>query len=312
MDPRVIVDFARIKPLAAWSIAGSAVGLGLALFLTGGHIVAWLPTVLAMLAVVLIQWVAHPLNDIMDYDLDRQAPIEATARIKPIVDGRITMTETKWLTRAMMLIILVILAYLVVLQPVLAIPAFYGVGATIGYNSSRLRLAYRPFTEFYLAVPINAIAITVVSYIGSGQLSWVAVVVGIVFGFAAGSFFLSMMSMDFPTDRKNGKRTTVVSFPNVRVCAYYPTIGLAIALISTPFLVQAIGAIQTISFAIISILAFAGLIFYGNKVDELRLRYLGGKVADPEGQSGPLRLGQLYISTAYGFILGALFALMGV
>ncbi|HVO77640.1 MAG TPA: UbiA family prenyltransferase [Methanomassiliicoccales archaeon] len=312
MDPRVIIDFARIKPLMAWSMAESAIGLGLALYLTNWHIVAWLPTALAILAVVLIQWVAHPLNDIMDYDLDRQAPIESTARIKPIVDGRITMNETKWLTRALLLLILVIMIYLIAFQPVLVLPAAFGVGAMLGYSSKRLRLAYHPYSEFYLAVPINAIAITVVAYVGSGQLTWFTVLIGVVFGFAAGSFFLSMMSMDFPTDRLNGKMTTVVSYPRLRTCTYYPVAGLVIALAAGPFLIGALGPLLTVAYAGLTTLVFAGLIYYGRKVDDLRLSFLDGKVSDPEGRSGPLRLGQLYIATAYGFVLGAMFALVGV
>ncbi len=312
MDPRVIVDFARVKPLMAWSVAGCAIGLGLALYLTHWHIIAWLPMLMAIIAVVLIQWVAHPINDIMDYDLDRQAPIEATARIKPLVDGRITMNETKWLTRTMLFVILAILAYLIVLQPVLVLPAAFGVGAMLGYNSKTLRLAYHPYSEFYLAVPINAIGIMVVSYIGSGQLPWFTIAVGVAFGFSAGSFFVSMMSMDFPTDRRNGKRTTVVSFPRIRMCTYYPLIGLVIALAATLFMIQPLGLQPALAYGTISGATFASLIYYGNKVDKLRLSYLDGRVEDPEALSGPLRLGQLYISTAYGFVLGALFALMGV
>jgi 1,4-dihydroxy-2-naphthoate octaprenyltransferase len=311
VDPHVLIDFARIKPLAAWSIADSVLGAGLALYLSSWHIVAPLPMAMAIIVVILIQWVAHPLNDILDYDLDRKAPIEETARIKPIVDGRISMNETKWLTRGMLVIILAIMAYLVLLQPILVLPAAYGVGAMLGYSSSRLRLAYRPFTEFYLGIPINTISITVISYIGSGQLSWIAVIVGVVYAFATSSFFLSMMSMDFPTDRTVGKRTTIVSFPWIHWCTYYPSIGLAIALVSAPFFYLTLGVIPALLFIVPSALVFTVLIMWGSQVDELRLRFLKGLVPDPEGRSGTLRLGQLYAATVFGFVLGALFAFMG-
>jgi 1,4-dihydroxy-2-naphthoate octaprenyltransferase len=222
------------------------------------------------------------------------------------------MNETRWLTRAMMLIILAIMTYLVLLQPILVFPAAYGVGAMLGYSSSRLRLAYHPFTEFYLGIPINTISITVISFIGSGYLSWIAVLVGVVFAFATSSFFLSMMSMDFPTDREVGKRTTIVSFPWIRWCTYYPAFGLAVAAISSALFYSSLGAMPALLFFALSFTAFTGLIVWGYRVDQLRLRFLRGMMPDPEGRSGSLRLGQLYAATAYGFVLAAFFAFMGV
>ncbi len=311
MEPRVVFDFARIKPLAGWSISGSAVGVGLALYLSHWTIVAPLELLLAIAAVILIQYVAHPLNDIMDYDLDKQAPIGETGRIKPIVDGRITIKETAWLSGFVILVIVVILGILIIKEPPLILPAAYGVGALLGYNSSRLRLAYRPFTEVYLGVPINTLTVLVISYLGSGQLSPISILVGIVFGFSAGSFFLSMMSMDFPTDRLNDKRTTVVVFPRLRWCTFYPSIGLFAAVLASVILIDQIGLAAAVLFAGLTGTAFAVLIWYGHRVDRLRLDFLAGKVADPEAAAGPLRLGQLYTSIIYAFVIGVFFALMG-
>ncbi|HXZ23323.1 MAG TPA: prenyltransferase [Methanomassiliicoccales archaeon] len=312
MQPRVIFDFARIKPLAGWSLSGAAVGTGLALYLSRWRIIAPLEMMLAIAAVVLIQWVAHPLNDIMDYDLDRQAPIGDTGRIKPIVDGRISIKETAWLSACFILVIFAILAILIVEQPLLILPASYGVGALLGYNSSRLRLAYRPFTELYLGVPINTLTVLVISYIGSGELSPISLLVGIVFGFAASSFFLSMMSMDFPTDRKNDKLTSIVAFPRLRWCTYYPSIGLFAAVLASVLLFDQMGPGPTIIFAGLAGIAFAVLIWYGHRVDRLRLDFLAEKVTDPEAAAGPLRLGQLYTSIVYAAVLAVFFALMGV
>ena len=167
MKPYTLVSFARIRPLAAWSISGSAIGVGLALYLTGWEVIAVLPMLLAIVAVIIMQYVAHPLNDIMDYDLDRQAPISETRRVKPLVDGSITMRETKVLSLFLIAVIVVILGYLIIRQPVLLIPAAYGMVALIGYNSSRVRLAYRPYTELYFGIPINTLTVTVISFIAT-------------------------------------------------------------------------------------------------------------------------------------------------
>ena len=222
MDPRSLLYFARIKPLAAWSLGSSAIGIGLAIFTAKGAPLDIVPMLVAVMVVVLMQYVAHPLNDLMDYDLDKMAPISVTGRKKPLVDNMIGLKETRLLSVLVLVLIFSAMAYLIVKQPWLSLPAAYGIVALIGYNSSRFRLAYRPFTELYLSMPINAIAVFVIAFIGSGEAALVTVFVSVIYGFAASSFFVSMMSMDFPTDGKNGKRTTVVSFPRLRWCTIYP------------------------------------------------------------------------------------------
>ncbi len=307
MRPQTLLYFARIKPLAAWSISGSAVGVGVAAYLTHGNIVAIFPMLLAIVAVVLMQYVAHPMNDIMDYELDRQAPIEVTGRVKPIVDGLISMDEAKWLSRGLVAAIAIILLYLIARQPLLIFPAAYGMMALIGYNHPKMKLAYKPFSELYLSMPINALTVFVISYIGSGQFSWIAVAVSIAFGFSSSAFFVSMMSMDFPTDSRNGKRTTIVTFPRLRWCTFFPTLGCVAVMLSPLLMAPYFGLRQSILFLALSMLAFIILVFLGKKVDELRLEYLRDQTKDPEGKTGELRLYQLYVSIAYAAILTCFF-----
>jgi 1,4-dihydroxy-2-naphthoate octaprenyltransferase len=248
----------------------------------------------------------------MDYELDRQAPIGETGRVKPLVDGMITRRETKWLSMTILLAVLAVLSYLIWLRPVLIFPASYGMAALIGYNHRSTKLAYRPYSELYLSMPINALTVFVISYIGSGQLGPTAAVVSIAFGFASSSFFVSMMSMDFPTDRKNGKRTTIVSHPALKWCAYYPLIGLAFSLVMTPFIAGSLGAWPTAAFVVISSLVFVSLAALGARVDAIRLDYLAGELAGLEGLTGSGRLNQLYISIAYALSLTAVFTYLGV
>ncbi len=309
MDPRSLFEFARIKPLAAWSLSGALLGTGLAIYLSSGQLLAPLSMALAIGCVVIMQYVAHPMNDIMDYELDRQAPIGATGRFKPIVDGEISIKEARHLSLLLVTVVLVMMSYLIVLQPVLVLPAAYGMVALIGYNHSSLRWAYKPFTELYLSMPINAISVLVISFIGSGQISGVSIIISLAFGFASSSFFVSMMSMDFPIDRTNGKRTTVVTFPRLRWCTYYPMIGLAVALLGSPLLMATGGPAFTTVFVLISVAVFLALSWYGARVDALRFRYLEGREKDPEGRSGYIRLRQLYLSLAYAILLSGLFVL---
>ncbi|HEY3420121.1 MAG TPA: prenyltransferase [Methanomassiliicoccales archaeon] len=308
MKPVSLFYFARIKPMAAWTISGSLLGVALAGYLTGWHIIDGFSTFLAAIVVVLMQYVAHPMNDIMDYELDRQAPIEATGRVKPLVDGMITRKETKWLSLSIVLLIVVIMAYLIWLRPVLILPAAYGMAALIGYNHKATKLAYRPYSELYISMPINAIAVFVISYIGSGQLSQVATVVGVCFGFASSSFFVSMMSMDFPTDRENGKRTTIVTHPRLRWCMYYPLTGLFFTIVSAPLIMDALPPFPAAAFLGVTVVVFALLALLGSKVDRIRLDYLAGRTSNMEGATGAGRLYQLYLSVVYALSLAALFA----
>ena len=312
MKPASLFYFARVKPLAGWSISGSLLGVALAGYLARWKIVDVVPMVLAVVVVILMQYVAHPMNDIMDYDLDRQAPIGETGRVKPLVDGMITKKETKWLSVSVVLTVLVILAYLIWLRPVLILPAAYGLTALIGYNHRSLKLAYKPYSELYLSMPINAIAVFVISFIGSGQVSLVAAVAGVSFGFASSSFFVSMMSMDFPTDRKNDKRTTIVAHPELRWCTYYPLIGLIFSVVSTPLIASSLGSLPAMAFLIVSAAAFVWLAVLGSKVDTIRLDYLAGKVVGPEALTGAGRLNQLYLSVVYALLIAGLFAYLGM
>jgi len=243
---------------------------------------------------------------------DPTVPIGETCRVKPLVDGMITPKETKWLSLTLVAAIIAILSYLIWLRPVLILPAAYGMAALIGYNHRSMGLAYRPYSELYLSMPINAITVFVISYIGSGQISLLAAVVSITFGFASSSFFVSMMSMDFPTDRMNGKRTTIVAHPSLWWCAYYPLLGLAFALVSAPFIAGTLGLWPTAAFLVMSTAVFAALSLFGSRVDGVRLAFIADRLARPEGLMGARRLSQLYLSVVYALSLAALFGYLGM
>jgi 4-hydroxybenzoate polyprenyltransferase len=300
-----LFHFARFKPLAAWSVSASVLGASLAFVLGNGTIADPVSMALAIAAVILMQYVAHPMNDVMDLELDRAAPIGPTGRHKPLVDGNATVREVHGLTTLIVGVVLAIMAYLIMLKPVLALPAAYGMVGLFGYNHPKLKWAYRPYTELYLGVPINAVSVLVISFVGSGTVTALSFAVSIIFGFAAGAFFVSMMSMDYPSDRVHGKITTVVRWPAVRYCAGYPMLGLAAAVGGIPVLAS-LGGWPAASAVLLCVLTFAVLAIIGRRVDDLRLRYLKGDGRDPEAPSGDLRLGQLYASVLFSAALAAI------
>ncbi|MDW5563557.1 MAG: UbiA family prenyltransferase [Methanomassiliicoccus sp.] len=297
-----LLHFARFKPLAAWSVSASVLGVALALLAGEGTLVGPASMVLAIICVALMQYVAHPMNDLMDLDLDRQAPIGPTGRHKPLVDGNATVPEVQRLSAVVVVIILLILTYLILLRPVLIAPAAYGMIALFGYNHPRLRWAYKPYTELYLSAPVNALSVLVISFIGSGTITAASVAVSAVFGFASSTFFVSMMSMDYPTDRLNGKITSIVRWPHVRYCTGYPMLGLAVAIGAIPVLIL-IGGLTATTAVCLCVLTFAVLAALGSGVDDLRLKFIYGGVQQPEGMSARLRLGQLYVSVLFSVAL---------
>jgi hypothetical protein len=121
-----------------------------------------------------------------------------------------------------------------------------------------------------------------------------------------------MMSMDFPTDSRNGKRTTVVAHPRLRWCAYYPLIGLLFSVVSAPLIVEPLGVWPTLAYLTLSTAVFASLALLGSRVDVIRLDYLKGGTSGLEGLTGAGRLNQLYLSVAYALSMAALFAYLGM
>jgi len=311
METGALVDFARVRPLAAWSLSAAALGGAMAFYLGDGA-VDGVPMAAAMVCVVLMQYVSHPLNDLTDYELDREAAIESTRRRKPLVRGAIATSEAKGLSVAVAAVVVALMAYLIILRPLLLLPATFGMFALLGYNHRALRLSYRPFTELYLSMPVNAIAVAVIAYVGSGVLTAATVAVAVTFGFAASAFFVSMMSMDYPTDRAHGKVTTVVRYPRSHWCTIYPAIGLGVALLALPAVAVELGTTLGLVYGAITAAVFGALIVLGRSADRLRHRNLDDRVEEMASRTGDLRMRQLYISVVYALALTTLFLALEV
>jgi hypothetical protein len=191
--------------------------------------------------------------------------------------------------------------YLIILQPVLLVPAAYGMIALFGYNHPRLRWAYRPYAELYLGMPVNAISVLVISFIGSGVVTLLSVAVSVVFGFASSTFFVSMMSMDYPTDGRTARSPRWYAGPGEvlhRVSHAGPRCGLRRR--SRALLPGGMGSGVSGPVMCLDLHVLAAM---GHRVDILRFNYLRGEVERPEGTSASIRLGQLYASVVFSIAL---------
>jgi hypothetical protein len=160
-------------------------------------------------------------------------------------------------------------------------------------------------------MPINALSVLVISFTGSGIINGMSVAVSLIFGFASSAFFVSMMSMDYPTDSANGKVTTVVRWPRARYCTIYPLIGLLVMVAVLP-LMTTVDAGAAIPLALVSAVAFSVLAWFGWRADSLRIQHIDGVGDRPEKGSGHLRLGQLYISVALALSLSFILLIGGL
>ena len=312
MDASSLIDFARFKPLAAWSLSSTALGASMAVFLSGGRIDdPWLMAA-AVVCVVLMQYVAHPLNDITDLEADRRAAIAATGRRKPLVDGPVTVGEAKALSGALVGTILLLMAGLILVRPALIVPASYGMFALMGYNHSAMRLSYRPYAELYLAAPVNAIAVLVIAYIGSDAITPLSILVATAFGIAASSLFVSMMSMDYRTDKEAGKRTTVAKHPRWRWCEAFPALGLIPFLAAIPLAYSSMSYWGLVAYAALSTATFLAQAALVRRADRVRMEHIDRPGGRMEERSNDVRLKQLYISILYAVGLSAIFLQQGV
>lgn len=104
MDYRRHFHPAQVEPLTGWSIGGSLMELGIAIWQAVCVGVARSPLILPVICTILLQYAAHPLNDLIDRDFDAAAKSPETGRVKPPVAGTAAEAELKALSAALILI----------------------------------------------------------------------------------------------------------------------------------------------------------------------------------------------------------------
>lgn len=203
----------RLKPLAAWAGCGILLGLAVAVYEVGITGVDWTLGIAGGLVFLILQYVAHPLNDMTDYEVDKLAYLELTDRKKVLVSGLMTFKQLGIISGVLLMAALILSSYIVITRPYAM--CFFAVGffAVIGYNF--FKLSYRPFSEWTVIFPVLVSLIAGVAYTASGQLSIVAIYVGIAHALVNIPFFLTSRAMDIDADRAVGKITTLVKYPTV-------------------------------------------------------------------------------------------------
>jgi UbiA prenyltransferase family. len=164
----------------------------------------------------------------------------------------------------------------------------------IGYNF--FKLSYLPFSEWTVIFPVLVSLIAGVAYTASGQLSMLAIYVGVVHALMNIPFFLTSRAMDVDADRAAGKITTLVKYPGVDWQAVVVCISLTVA--------GSVFFLCGMPYNVISVLFAAGIVCSFVATVELT------PVVTP-GAYSIRRKRQIYISITHSIVLAVTLLVLG-
>ncbi len=236
----------------------------------------------------------------MDLEVDRREKSAETGRDRPLVYGWATVADYRRLS-AMITIIVVILAAGLTAQRVL-IPILFVIGFFFdyAYNHPRMRLAYRPFTEWYI-FPWLVVGVTVtVVYAATGILSLLALILSLLHGLTVTCFVVSMMRRDVQSDRLGGKNTSSVRYPEVPHSTIFGIVTLLVSVMMLYPLARILGNVELAYLLVLTTAIIAGInTVHGARIDQLCTRALYSVFPDFELSANRLMLQQVGASMVH-------------
>ena len=267
MRAKTLYWIGRWGAIQSWSGSAILLGLGSAIYELGWGSINWGLFTIAAIGVVLVHYVSHALNDLTDYEVDKKTNIEGTGRHKILLAGDVTKRELTWLSVGIIAAVTVMAAYVAYKLPWSLGFVAIGYWGMLGYNSKPLKLAYKPLNEIIVDIPLNMAMVVGVAYVATGEIINLAIVMGVVATFMAMSMKVTYAAMDSGTDRKWGKVTSSVRFPQFPWSTVYPACGLISAI---AFLVLKVNPILMVVPGVL----FALQTWYAMRIDWLRNDYL--------------------------------------
>lgn len=267
MKPRALYDLARFLPLMSWSGNASFLGVSAAVVTAGFSGVNWGLTILAVLVAIMLQYVAHPINDIADLYVDRLANIDGTGRRKVLISGLATRDELIRISLVIVLLAALIAAIISLFRPIALIFGAVGFIAVWAYNAAPARLSYRPFPEIFIAFPANIAMVVGIAYVASGVITTLSLILGLVQAFMAASMLISYFAMDVQSDFLGGKCSTVVCYQGIPWCTVYPVAGIVTMV---ALLIAGYGP----GFLLLPAILMMGMTVLGARIDTIWMTYL--------------------------------------
>jgi len=267
MRLRTLYHLGNWGPLMSWSGCAIMLGIGSAIREAGADSVDWPLVMIAAAGTVIIQYAAHPVNDLLDYSVDARANIKGTGRHKVLHSGLATRSELVQLSSLLIIVAIGMMLYVTLMRPLALVFGLVGLFGLWSYNWTPLRLSYYPFSELAVDIPVNITMVMAIAFVAVDQVLYLAFVMGIVQASLAMTMHTSYFAMDTESDSIGGKRSTIVAYPRFPWCTIYPSVGLvavaALALLGTEAWLLAIPAVLLVV-----------EISFGLKMDWIRFTYL--------------------------------------
>lgn len=202
----------RFRPVLGTGYAAMILAVGAAIHEYGVDLY-WEGLVIAGVVVFLLQtFVAHTLNDIVDVEVDKGSPGLGTGGSKVIPLGLLGERDLAVIAAIGVLGAMGLSTYLCMRVGWGIIGfALVGLFVSAGYSLEPLKLGYRPFNEFLTFLPgVTAAAVGAYYVLTMGEVSVLALVVGLLYSFLCMGWFMISRVPDYETDREHDKTTTIV------------------------------------------------------------------------------------------------------
>ena len=309
---RIFGHILRIEGLLPFTGCAILLGFVVTLWEVGLQAADWGLFVIAVVAALLVHVDAHIWNDVMDLEVDRREKSRETGRDRPLVNGWATVDDYHRMSAVITVLVVALAAGLAmhrVLIPLLFVIGFF---FDYGYNHPRFRLAYQPYTEWYI-FPWLVVGVTVTAvYAATGILSLLALILSLLHGLTVTCFAVSMMRRDAPSDRLGGKNTSSVRHPEVPHATIYGIVTLLVAVLMLYPLARILDNMALAYLLVLTTALIAGInTVHGARIDQLCTRALYSIFPDFELSANRLMLQQVGASMVHALAIALVLVVFG-
>ena len=299
MNPKTLWHILRIEGLIPFTGSAILIGGVVTIWEVGFAAADWGLFGIAALAAVLVHIDAHLWNDIMDLEIDRGEKSRETGRDRPLVFGWATVKNYRTMSALITILVIILAAYLTLYRIFIPLLFLLGFFFDYGYNHPRIALGHQPFTEWYI-FPWLVVGVTVtIVYAATNLFSLLAFILSLLQGMTVTCFGVSMMRRDVNSDRRGGKYTSSVQFPEVPHSTIYGTVTMLVSVVMIYPLTLILGFGLAYMIVLITALVAMINIVLGARIDQLCTRAMYSILPDFEARTNKLMLQQVGASLVH-------------
>lgn len=299
LNPGTLWHILRIEGLIPFTGSAILIGYVVTLWEVGFAAADWSLFGIAVVAAVLVHIDAHIWNDIMDLEIDRGEKSRETGRDRPLVFGWATVKDYRTMSAIITILVVILAAGLTMYRIFIPLLFLLGFFFDYGYNHPRIALGHHPFAEWYI-FPWLVVGVTVtIVYAATDTFSLLAFVLSLLQGMTVTCFGVSMMRRDVNSDRRGGKYTSSVLFPDVPHSTIYGTVTMLVSVVMIYPLTLILGT--GLAYLIVLVTAVIAMIniVLGARIDQLCTRAMYSILPDFEARANKLMLQQVGASLVH-------------